>query len=298
MKRLSLGWQHPLYLLPFDHRAAFTQMAQDVGLAKRLVYDGFLAAVNSIDANYAGILVDEEAGKEILKDASKAGYITACPAEKSGEAEFQFEYGEKFSMHLDAMGVQFVKVLVRYNPEGDTALNERQALRLAKLSLDCDQSGRKMMFELLVPSSDAQLASVSGDRKRYDLEVRPGLTVRAMRELLSAGVEPDIWKLEGVEDPKAFDSFVAVARSPGGARSRAEVGIIILGRGESLETVKIWMKACAGRPGAKGIAVGRTLWEEPVRAYESGRMAREAAAGEIAKRFIDLCAFWKVLSSS
>lgn len=292
VKREDLGWPESLLILPFDHRAAFAEMSPEPAVAKRLVYEGFLAAGPSLDPRQAGILVDEEAGAPILTEARKAGFVTACPAEKSGQAEFEFEYGDDFSVHLDRVGPTFVKVLVRYNPEGNRPLNERQAQRLARLSANCDEAGRKLMFELLVPATDVQLEEVQQDRKRYDLEKRPALTVQAMQELQAAGVEPDIWKLEGVEDPRAFDSFVATARRPGGTRSRDRVGIIVLGRGETLDTVHRWIAACAGRPGATGIAVGRTLWEEPVRAYESGRLPRAEAAAEIGRRFNELCAFW------
>ena len=48
--------------------------------------------------------------------------ITACPAEKSGQDEFDFEYGEDFARHIEAFDPTFCKVLVRYNPEGDRAL--------------------------------------------------------------------------------------------------------------------------------------------------------------------------------
>ena len=64
------------------------------------------------------------------KDATKHGYSTACPAEKSGQDEFDFEYGEDFGKHIEAFNPTFCKVLVRYNPEGDKAQNQEQAARL------------------------------------------------------------------------------------------------------------------------------------------------------------------------
>ena len=42
------------------------------------------------------------------------------------------------------------------------------------------------MFELLVPAEKAQLEKVKGDKKAYDLEIRPGLMVEAIRELQDA----------------------------------------------------------------------------------------------------------------
>ena len=101
------GFTQPLYVLPFDHRGSFEtgmfgwhgtltadQTAQ-IAAAKRVIFDGFTAAVTAgVPKDRAGILVDEQFGAEILRDAHAAGYLTACPAEKSGQHEFDFEYGE------------------------------------------------------------------------------------------------------------------------------------------------------------------------------------------------------------
>jgi len=88
-------------------------------------------------------------------------------------------------------------VLVRYNSEGDRELNRRQAARLNGLSdyLHSAMHRSLLMFELLVPAEKAQLDRVNGEKKKYDLELRPRLMVRAIHELQDAGVEPDVWKV-------------------------------------------------------------------------------------------------------
>jgi 5-dehydro-2-deoxygluconokinase len=119
------GWQSPLS----DAHTA------EIAAAKRVIYDGFLAALAAgIPKEKAGILVDEQFGAAILRDAASNRVVTACPAEKSGQEEFDFEYGEDFARHIEAFEPTFCKVLVRYNPQGDRALNERQAARLKRLS--------------------------------------------------------------------------------------------------------------------------------------------------------------------
>src|SRR5208337_4331411 len=136
----------------------------------------------------AGILVDEQFGMAILRDAAKQGYVTACPAEKSGQDEFDFEYGEDFTKHIEEFHPTFCKVLVRYNPEGDPALNQRQAARLKRLSdFLHDNSHSLFMFELLVPAEKAQLDRLKGDKKAYDRELRPGLMIQAIQQLQDAG---------------------------------------------------------------------------------------------------------------
>ena len=63
-----------------------------------MIYDGFQAAVaGGVPKEKAGILVDEQFGAAILRDAAANGFTTACPAEKSGQDEFDFEYGEEFA---------------------------------------------------------------------------------------------------------------------------------------------------------------------------------------------------------
>ncbi len=168
------GWKGPL---------SPEQTAQ-IAAAKQVIYDGLKAAVaGGVAKEHAGILVDEQFGAAILQDAARSGYITAAPAEKSGQDEFDFEYGEDFGQHIEAFNPTFCKVLVRYNPEADKGLNDRQAGRLRRLSEYLHGTNRKYMFELLVPATPDQLKQLDGNRKRYDLERRPALMTQAIREL-------------------------------------------------------------------------------------------------------------------
>jgi len=201
------GYDRPLYIQPFDHRGSFqTKMfgwksplsesqTAEIAAAKRVVYDGFLSALAAgAPKDKAGILVDEQFGAAILRDAAAAGIVTACSAEKSGRDEFDFEYGEDFGKHIDSLRPTFCKVLVRYNPEGDKEMNQRQAARLRRLSDDLARAGRsRLMFELLVPPEKAQLEKLKGDKGAYDRELRPQLMVGAIDELQRAGVDPDVW---------------------------------------------------------------------------------------------------------
>ena len=208
-----------------------------------MIYDGFKAAVaGGVPKEKAGILVDEQFGAAILADAAKHGYSTSCPAEKSGQDEFDFEYGEDFAKHIEAFQPTFCKVLVRYNPEGDKALNQRQSSRLKRLSDYLhSKSKSKFMFELLVPAEKAQLDKVKGDKKAYDLQLRPGLMVQAIQQLQDAGVEADVWKIEGLDRAEDCEKIVAAAQRGG----RDKVGCIILGRGEDDQKVREWLTTAA-----------------------------------------------------
>ncbi len=293
---MTPGFDNELYVQPFDHRGSFqtkmfgwrgrldAEQTAEISAAKRVIYDGFLQAVvnGAVAKDKAAILVDEQFGAAILRDAASQGYMTACPAEKSGQEEFDFEYGEDFAKHIEAFQPTFCKVLVRYNPEGDQALNQRQAGRLKRLS-EClrrkDKS--RFMFELLVPPEEAQLTKSGGDKKAYDLQLRPRLMVDAVRELQDRGVEPDIWKIEGLDRCEDCESIVAAVRRNG----RGNVSCIVLGRGEDERKVHEWLTVAARVPGFIGFAVGRTVFWDPLVNWRVGKITREAASGEIARRY-------------
>src|SRR5689334_6900377 len=210
---MNLGYDKPLYVLPFDHRGSFQtkmfgwkgplsdEQTAAIAAAKQVIYDGFKAALAAgVPQEKAGILVDEQFGAAILRDAAAHGYSTSCPAEKSGQDEFDFEYGEDFAGHIEEFHPTFCKVLVRYNPEGDATLNRTQAARLKRLSDYLHSKGQsRFMFELLVPPETDQLDRLQGDKKAFDLQVRPGLMVQTIQELQDAGVEADVWKIEGLD---------------------------------------------------------------------------------------------------
>jgi 5-dehydro-2-deoxygluconokinase len=259
------------------------EQTAEIAAAKQVIYDGFKAAVaGGVAKDKAGILVDEQFGNAILRDAAKQGHSTSCPAEKSGQDEFDFEYGEDFAKHIEAFNPTFCKVLVRYNPEGDKTLNQQQAARLKRLSDYLHGKGRSMyMFELLVPAEKAQLDRVKGDKKAYDLELRPGLMVGSIQQLQDAGVEADVWKIEGLDRAEDCAKVVAVARRGG----RDKVGCIILGRGEDDTKVRQWLSTAAHVKGFIGFAVGRTTFWDPLVDWRAKKTTREAAVKEIARRY-------------
>jgi 5-dehydro-2-deoxygluconokinase len=265
------------------------EQTEQIAAAKRVIYEGFQKAVEGgVPAENAGILVDEQFGAAILKDAAAAGHIFACPAEKSGQDEFDFEYGEDFAAHIEAFHPTFCKVLVRYNPEGEMRMNQEQAARLRRLSEYLQSANESLfMFELLVPAEKSQLAKVDGDKKRYDLELRPGLMVSAIEQLQMAGVEPDVWKIEGLDRREDCEAIIRTAHANG----RDSVGCIILGRGEDDAKVREWLTTAASVPGFIGFAVGRTDFWDPLVNWRAGKISREGAVDEIAGRyreFVDL----------
>jgi myo-inositol catabolism protein IolC len=291
----ALGFNQPLYILPFDHRESFQAkmfgwkgtlspyQTAEIAATKQVIYDGFKASIQTgVPRQKAGILVDEQFGTAILRDAATNGYTTACPAEKSGQEEFDFQYGEDFAKHIEAFHPTFCKVLVRYNPEGNRDLNQRQAARLRRLSEFLHSQGRsRFMFELLVPPKKEQLDQFKGDRKAYDSELRPRLMVQTIQEMQDAQVEPDVWKIEGLDRRADCEEIVATSRRGG----RDQVGCIILGRGENDQKVQEWLSTAATVPGFIGFAVGRTSFWDPLVQWRAKQIPRAAAVAQIAGRY-------------
>jgi myo-inositol catabolism protein IolC len=285
------GYTKKLAILPFDHRASYisglfgwkeplnVEQALTVAESKRVIYEGFQKA--RIPKEEAGILVDEQYGVGILRDAVQQGTITAVSVETSGQDEFEFVYGDDFAHHIEAIQPTFAKVLVRYNPEGDRAMNQRQTQRLKRLSDYLHQSHHLFLFELLVPAESQQLEYVDQNKDAYDTQLRPRLMVQAIEELRQAGVQPDVWKIEGLDQRTDCEKIVEVAHRNGGQN----VGLIVLGRGASQERVIHWLQTAASVPGFIGFAVGRTSFWKAVVDFEAKRLSLEAAATQIAQNF-------------
>jgi 5-dehydro-2-deoxygluconokinase len=204
------------------------------------------------------------------------------PVEKSGQDEFDFEYGEQFGEHIERFDPDFSKVLVRYNPEADAEMNRRQTERLHRLSDWLHEHGRKFLFELLVPATDDQLGSVEGDSERYDTELRPELMRRTIEELQAAGVEPDIWKIEGVEERSDAEMLAEQTRAGG----RDGVACVLLGRGANDEKVDHWLTQAAPVEGFVGFAIGRSIWGDPLKEFLADELERQDAASHIADNYL------------
>jgi myo-inositol catabolism protein IolC len=296
------GYNRPLYLLPFDHRHSYVtgmchftppltaDQRTAVTFTKQVIYEGFQAALGlGVPRERGGILVDEEFGIEILHDATGQRFVTALSTETSGSDEFEFEYGDAFAEHIEAIGPTFAKVLVRYNPEGDAALNQRQTARLRQLSEYCRRAGQLFMFELLVPATPAQLSDVHGEKSAYDLQLRPELMLETMHTLQEAGIEPDVWKIEGLDRREDCERVVAVARRDG----RHDVGCIVLGRGADEKKVVSWLETAASVPGFIGYAVGRTTFWDAVADFVAHKATRDEAVARIAARFGEWAAIFE-----
>jgi myo-inositol catabolism protein IolC len=292
---MALGYDGKLYILAFDHRGSFQKKmfgiegdptpeeTETITDAKRLVFEGMEKAVaRGLDPSTAGVLVDEQFGGDVPKLAREHGLSLAMPVEKSGQDEFDFQYGSRFGEHIEKFDPQFSKVLVRLNPDGDADMNERQLARLKELADWLHDNDRKFLFELLVPATDEQLEQAGGDTDRYDAEQRPELMRRAIEQIQDYGVEVDIWKIEGVDTQDDAQMLVDQTRKGDGNEN---VVSVLLGRGASDEKVDHWLRQAAPVEGMVGFAIGRSIWWDALKGFLGGDLERDAAAEQIADNY-------------
>jgi 5-dehydro-2-deoxygluconokinase len=294
---MALGYDGKLFILAFDHRGSFQkkmfgiegdpdqEQTNTISDAKHLIFEGMLAAAEKgLDEEASGVLVDEQFGGDIPQQAKENGFKLAMPVEKSGQNEFDFQYGDDFGAHIEKFDPHFSKVLVRYNPDDpDTEMNQRQLARLKTLADWLHDHDRKFLFELLVPATDEQLSSVDGDSERYDTELRPELMRRAIEDCQEYGIEVDIWKIEGVDEQSDCEMLAQQTRKGEG---REGVVCVVLGRGASDEKVDLWLRAGAPVEGYVGFAIGRSIWWDALKGFLEGDLQREEAAQRIADKYL------------
>jgi myo-inositol catabolism protein IolC len=294
---MSLGYSGKLYILAFDHRGSFQkkmfgiegdptpEQTETIADAKHLIFEGLLKATEQgVDPQATGCLVDEQFGvpKGIPRQAKENRLLLAMPVEKSGQNEFDFEYGEDFGAHIEEFDPDFSKVLVRYNPEGDPEMNTRQSERLKRLADWLHEHDRKFLFELLVPAEEHQLEQVGGDEDRYDAELRPELMRRAITELQDDGIEADIWKIEGIDTQEDCRRISETCRRDG----RDGVICVVLGRGANDEKVEHWLRQGAPVEGYAGFAIGRTIWWDALKGFLDNELERDEAASRISESYL------------
>ncbi len=313
------GWQprhdDPLFILAMDHRESFGKtlfgvkdddpdrvQAAAMKAAKRLIFEGLRTAVPSLTSGRAGVLVDERYGQDVI-DAIQSGgqpidavqrggqpVVLAVPVEASGHDWFTLEWGDQWLEHIEAVKPDYAKVLIRDNPDFDAARREAQLGRLAQVSAGLRQAGVPLLYELLVPATDAQLNQAGHDPGAYDRDIRPGLVARVIADNQAHGVEPALWKVEGLETVDAARQVAGQAKAGGHAAD-----LIVLGRDAPAERLDHWLEVASQVDAFVGFAIGRSIWEDVVRQYEAsdqGAAAADEARRQIAERYLGFVAHW------
>jgi myo-inositol catabolism protein IolC len=291
-----------LLILAADHRNSLERdlyglsappapvQAARIAADKLLIYQALLDAAATLPAEVQpGVLIDEQYGASAAELASRSGGAVnlSMPIEASGEEWFHFAYGEDWQAHAGFFATDHAKVLVRDNPGLDPVEREGQATRLAEVSAWAHAAGKSLILELLVPASDADTKAVGGDSARYDVELRPGLTVETIRYLQDHGVEPAIWKVEGLDRHDDAVAVVDVARRDG-----RQADCIVLGRHAPHDKLDHWLEVAAPLPGFVGFAIGRSIWWDALHAHLRHHCTAAEARRRITGEYLDFANYY------
>ena len=284
----------PLFILAMDHRASFakdvfgvTGAASPSDLtamrrAKELIYEGLRQVAGRVPSGREGVLVDEDLGANVARTAKSDGVVLLMPIEKSGSRVFELEFGDQFAEHVEAFDPDFFKVLVRFNPLDEESMRRPQIERLATVSQWAARTSRRWIIELLVPPTPEQLAA-HGDQAGFDVQERPGLTAQVISAFYAGAVYPTIWKLEGYETEAEAEVVLAAVA----AETDHPAACIVLGRDAPLSQVEHWLSVGA-HCDFVGFAVGRTIWEEPLRRHLAGTLSTEGLVDAVAENYSTL----------
>jgi 5-dehydro-2-deoxygluconokinase len=286
----------PLFILADDHRDSLEKelykltapptaaQAARIRADKMIVYEALLDATKRLpDGAQAGILVDEQYGADVAELAAKSdGLINlSMPLEASGKNWFEFAYGDEWKTHAGFVAIDHAKVLIRDNPGLSVPDRLQQAERLKIVSAWAAEARHHLIVELLVPATDDDLKSVGGDKKRYDDELRPSLTLDVIGFLQDHGADPALWKVEGMDAAKDAAAVADLAKRGGRAAD-----CIVLGRHASKEDLDRWLEVAAPLPGYVGFAIGRSIWWDPLAGHLAGTISSDVARDQIAENYL------------
>ncbi|HEY2642846.1 MAG TPA: DUF2090 domain-containing protein [Galbitalea sp.] len=286
----------PLLILADDHRDSLEKQlykltapptaaeAARIRADKRLVFDALVSASERLpDGAQAGILVDEEYGSDVAELAQKSGGAInlSMPIEASGKDWLEFAYGDDWRMHAELFETDHAKILVRDNPALSVPERLQQAEKVKVISAWANEKHRDLIIELLVPPTDDDLASVGGDRRRYDDELRPKFTLDVIGYLQDHGADPAIWKVEGLDKAEDAAAVVDLAR-----RGGRKADCIVLGRHAAKVDLDRWLDVAAPLPGFVGFAIGRSIWWDPLADHLAGTISADVAQQRIAENYL------------
>jgi 5-dehydro-2-deoxygluconokinase len=279
------GDYREIAILAMDHRSQFEDLARECGadFARIAQFKALgLRAVDRVAAGNPGfgLLVDGRHGFETLAAAAGMPYWIGRPIEQPRSRPLEFEGSADVATELSQWPAgQVVKCLVHYHPDDEPALRERQERQLARLFDACRRTRHELLLEVILPTGSA-----------YDEHTAS----RAMRRIYSLGVRPDWWKLEPVADAGAWKNIErAIEECDPYCR-----GVVLLGLSAPESELVASFQVAARFPRVKGVAVGRTIFNEAAQRWFSGAISDEGAVTMLAEKFAFLVAAWRSARAS
>lgn len=278
-----------LFILPFDHQTGLfkefgwinpiTDEQTAMMLKTRdITYQGYLYGVAlGIPKEYTAILTDDTYGADVIKKAHADKTPVIYTLEKSGQPHLIFQH-ENWEHEIESQQPEWIKTLVRYNPDADKNDLTISIENLKKVSDYSKTHSIPLMIEPLVQPTESQKGIAD-----FDHAMRPDLTGRMLEEFYSNGIYPAVWKIEGSDDIEFYNKASAVI-----SKYDPNARIVVLGRNETIEKVSEWIAAGAQNDYVIGFAVGRTVFLDAIKKYMSGEFTNTDAINEIGENYYKL----------
>jgi 5-dehydro-2-deoxygluconokinase len=261
----------------FDHRMQLETLpgadAARIGTFKRLC----LQAATRVQAGRHGfgILCDNRLGRDALHAAAETGLWIGRPVEWPGSRPLTLEpeLGPDFGGLNEWPLAHVVKVLCFYHPDDPAGMKAEQEATVTRLF----HAARRNRLEFLLEVIPSKAGPVTDDT-----------TARVIQRFYDIGIFPDWWKLEPMQTDAGWHAACeAITRNDAHTR-----GIVVLGLGESEESLATSFAKAARFDLVKGFAVGRTIFAEAAEAFMAGRLGEAAAVDMMADRYARLCSLW------
>ncbi|KVV07832.1 MULTISPECIES: 5-dehydro-2-deoxygluconokinase [unclassified Pseudomonas] len=278
-------WQQ-LFVFAFDHRWQLLEMAQQYGrdhasicALKQL----FIKAVEQVETDVrqrgidadVGLLADQRFGQDSLNAATGRGWWIARPVEVQGSRPLAFEHGRSIGSNLIAWPQEhIIKCLVQFHPDDEPMLRLEQEAQIKGLYQASLASGHELLLEIIPPKDHPSTF--------------PDVMYRAIKRLYNLGIYPAWWKIEA-QTPAVWQQLDALIQ----ARDPYCRGVLLLGLNAPAAALAEGFGHARNSTTCRGFAVGRTIFQEPGRAWLAGEIDDATLIEHVQRTFVQLIDAWQ-----
>ncbi|TXH68511.1 MAG: 5-dehydro-2-deoxygluconokinase [Thiothrix sp.] len=270
-------------VLAFDHRKQLYEAAVSVGAdpaqiktLKRLLVKATEYGMQQTDLHphSGGVLIDDTYGQDALNDITGRGWWIGRPVELPSSRPIELEGGRSIGSRLVSWPLEhIVKCLVFYHPDDPVDLRTQQERQIQELFVACQTSGHQLLLELIPPANSV---------------VNDDTAARSIQRLYNLGVSPDWWKLPP-QSAASWDKLTQLITE----RDPHCHGVVLLGLGASIESLKESFKIAAQYPICKGFTVGRSLFAAGSQAWLANQISDQELIKTVGDNYVQLIEAWR-----
>ena len=279
------AWKQ-LFVFAFDHRWQLLELAQKGGQDPAritAIKQLFIQAVERVEGKLreqgveadVGILADQRFGQDALNAATGRGWWVARPVEVQGSRPLAFEHGRSIGSNLIAWPQeQIIKCLVQFHPDDEPLLRLEQEAQLKALYQAAQTSGHELLLEVVPPKDHPS--------------TYPDVLYRSLKRLYNLGIYPAWWKIEAqtAEQWRKLDELIE-------ERDPYCRGVVLLGLNAPADSLAEGFQQASQSRTCRGFAVGRTIFQEPSRAWMAGEIDDETLIQQVQQTFEQLIQAWR-----